>query len=693
MITRRLLLQSLASAAGATAIPAGQKPAILKYLETLARADGGYAFADEPHSAVTPTFAAVACCRLLKEEPPQKSAIGAFVRSHYPLQEARHKDRPLHRFDFEQIQTLLWLGQDVESFRPEVESWTGPSRYTTSYEHGGNPVFQNEVAALCCREMLGVAGADSREWRDYILARRRANGTFNNTPAADGSDGHVVNTWWGLTALKVLKESAMQSEETVRWLRSCQRTGGGFTYAPRAEIGAVDHVVYTWAAVHALHALNAKPADRSGCIAYLRSLWNEDGGSGDRPGTPSNPLATWQALEALQLLGAMPERPRQTRRAKKQLPAGLKVFTIQIEAPGWGSPAEAVEMARALRIHLWGAKNSEPGWVARAQEIAKERKAPVTFFVANEEYGTYVTVPGLGTYSHLSDLAVPDGVDFGRPMSDPKSPTPWPKFRDERIGALQRARGRMVWQFNENEELSRVLLDEAVERGTYAAISSFHFGKENFLQTQPFLNRYRGLLPFIGLQDAHGRESWWWGDVLAAFRTVFLAKEPTWEAWLEALREDHVVSIRHDTVTQFETQYAGSSNEVREFVRRHEREWRWWGNQPERILRPLASVVPVTPEDRFDVGRPEKGVAVRIRCWWATTNLGGPLKPVTELAELKVDGAVVKPEFIQKKTERGGLSDCYHLWPIAEPTRGKHTAVATVRRTETGEMVKVAAEF
>ena len=31
----------------------------------------------------------------------------------------------------------------------------------------------------------------------------------------------------------------------------------------------------------------------------------------------------------------------------------------------------------------------------------------------------------------------------------------------------------MIWQFLENEELTRVLLGEATERGTYSAISSF----------------------------------------------------------------------------------------------------------------------------------------------------------------------------------------------------------------------------
>ena len=216
-------------------------------------------------------------------------------------------------------------------------------------------------------------------------------------------------------------------------------------------------------------------------------------------------------------------------------------------------------MARALGIHLWGAKNSAPGWLEAVQKVAREEKAPVTFFVADEEYGTYVSVPGLGTYSHLVDITAPAGSDFGASMTDDKHPHPWNEFLRRRIDPLRRAGGSNVWQFNENEELTRVLLDQAVESGTFSAISAFHFGNENFLVTQPFLNRYRDVLPFIGLQDAHS-QTWWWMEYLTAFRTFFLATEPTWQGWTKALKQNWIVSVRHDSRSNFKTQIAGGSN-------------------------------------------------------------------------------------------------------------------------------------
>jgi hypothetical protein len=120
---------------------------------------------------------------------------------------------------------------------------------------------------------------------------------------------------------------------------------------------------------------------------------------------------------------------------------------------------------------------------------------PVTFFTADEEYGTWVDIPGLGTYSHTSDLVAPAGADIGPPLGTraaPPAPVSWGDFRTRRLAPLERGGGRLIWQFGENEELVRMFLDDSVERGGFAAISTFHFGNPDFQNTEPFLNRWRG---------------------------------------------------------------------------------------------------------------------------------------------------------------------------------------------------------
>ena len=190
------------------------------------------------------------------------------------------------------------------------------------------------------------------------------------------------------------------------------------------------------------------------------------------------------------------------------------------------------------------------------------------FFVANEEYGTWVDVPGLGTYSHTSDIIAPAGADFGAVAGEQGRRH---LARVPRAAAGPAAEGRRAAHLAVRRERGAgpaIYLDDSLERGGYAAISTFHFGNPDFTNSEPFLNRYRGQIPFIALQDAHGDEPWWFADMTTGFRTLFLADEPTWDGWLDALRNNWVVAVRHDAVSGSKTWMHGGDDRVVEFVRR-----------------------------------------------------------------------------------------------------------------------------
>src|SRR5207237_6783708 len=124
----------------------------------------------------------------------------------------------------------------------------------------------------------------------------------------------------------------------------------------------------------------------------------------------------------------------------------------------------------------------------------------------------------------------PAGSNFGPSVAD-KGTLSWEEYRRQRLDPLQKANGHLVWQFGENEELVRLYLDDSLARGGYAAISTFHFGNPDFTNSEPFLYRWRGRIPFVALQDAHGPEPWWFSDMTTGFRKLFLATEPTWDGW------------------------------------------------------------------------------------------------------------------------------------------------------------------
>ena len=691
-MTRRTFLTLAGSALAAPAAPQWPewfRRRLAVYLEQHRRPEGAYGWSSDVTAQITPTFAVVGCYHLLGLPVPDAARVASFVPNNYPMPEPRRKDRPLWRIDFEQAQTLVWLNESIESFRALASTWTKPAAFTKTYELGGNPVFQHQAMAVRVRHLLNLSPCqEDTAWREYFLARLRANGTFNTTPAADGSEGHLMNTLWGLLAAECLDLPLPAAPKRSQWVRECQLPSGGFTYQPRAALGALDDIAYTWCALQILEREHSRPAQPERCAAWIESLLTSEGGFQDRPGGEPNPLATFYALDSFRLLGHTPrESTKPAPRAKRYpVPEGARVFSFQEQAPGEGSPREAVLLASSLGIHVWATKNSPPGWIAEAQRVADAEHAPVLFTIGNEEYGTYVAVPGLGCYSHLVDTMVPYGADSGEQLPRKQYPYPWPEFRDTRIAALHRGRGRMVWQFNENEEITRVLLDEAIQRGTYSGISTFHFGYENFLFSQPFLQRWYGRIPFIGLQDAHGKESWWFSTYLSGFTTLFLARQATWDGWLEALDKNLVMSVRHDAITNWKTELAGGSPAMRDFVMKREREWRWWDDTGKQARRPVAALILLRPGMLFEVAAPEQGLALRLRLWAENVNMGIPKEPRTELVELRVDGKRVQPVPHESREDR------YFLYSFNDAP-GAHQAEADVRILESGRLVTVSASW
>ena len=80
----------------------------------------------------------------------------------------------------------------------------------------------------------------------------------------------------------------------------------GFTYAPKASVGGVDDIAYTWAALQVLERAGAKARDAAGCRRWVEALLTAEGGFQDRPGGEPNPLATYYALDCLRMLQAVP---------------------------------------------------------------------------------------------------------------------------------------------------------------------------------------------------------------------------------------------------------------------------------------------------------------------------------------------------------------------------------------------------
>ena len=122
LLTRRTLLKSAAVAGLCSALPrirAAQpaNAAVLDYLARHARPDGGYAFADQQRSHLTPTYAVIGAYRLLGQTPPKRAALTEYVRTHHP-RELKKLEQERRIFEFQQVQALVWLGDPPDTVRP-----------------------------------------------------------------------------------------------------------------------------------------------------------------------------------------------------------------------------------------------------------------------------------------------------------------------------------------------------------------------------------------------------------------------------------------------------------------------------------------------------------------------------------------------------------------------------------------------
>lgn len=668
------------------------KTELVNYLHTnLKKADGGYGWEDQPDSHLTPTYAAIGILKNINQLPQNKEALIQFIRTHHPQRQTNKETGPSasqnRNFTLEQIEATAWLGGDLAAFKDEVSNWQSQVGNIGNYERHKYPVLNQEMMTPVCRKFLNMPMEPIKaEFQTYLKSRQRKNGSFNSAPEQEGGDGNILNTYWSVYALNVLGQKDWKSTKTIAWIKACQQPDGGFTHQPNAVLGRNEEVAYTWAGVKALKILGEKPQNIAGCLSYINTLRNSDGGFGNKPGLPSNPVATFYAidvLKTLERLSYLDTAPLIVRPIPQKTDfTGYQVYSVQFEAHGTGSPAEAVMLADSLKINLWGAKNGNPNWIKTAQKIADDRNVPVHFFIADEPYGGNVSVPGFGTFNHILDYIAPAKIG-SVPFKDSTS---WQDFQKTTLSYLLNKGGGLILQISNNEPMARVILDESIQRGGYLGLSTIHFG-QNFSFAQPYYHQYRHQLLFVSLQDAHGPEPWWWGEELTNHRTLFIAKNPTYEELMVALKNKWVVAVRHDSVSDYKTRMLGGTADARQFIQHKEESWKFWRGKNSSENRPWTAVTILKPTDILETAFPEKGVNIRVRCQWKGVRQA-IISPLVVLQEMRLDAVVVEPEPVFKKDQKGNVTDHYYLFSIPEAKPGEHTLEVTLKLLGTNKSRK-----
>lgn len=676
-----------------------RRAAVLGYIESIKKESGGFGWQGQPDGHITPTFAAIGVLKNLNDLPDKPGKLIEWIRTHHPQTGKNIEGGPsgsqMRDIFYQQMQAIGWLGGDISGYKNEVSQWKSQRNSNANFEETkfGN-LWQETFTPLSFNLLQLPFDKIKDDFNSYLDSLRRPNGSYNNAPLSftegGDADGNILCTLNSILSLKAIGADIPLKNQLIKWLQHCQEASGGFKHQTNPQLAKKPDIIYTWAATKALSELGATPLNIKKTVDYILLCQALSGGFGNKPGLPATPMSTYYAIDALKNLNALDNLDRKfSGDGIVTIGYGLqgkKIYTVQFQSVGTGSPKEAVSLAKEFKIDLWGAKNSPDGWIREAQRIADENKVPVHFFITDEPYNKNVILPGMGKFGHILDYYA--GAD--EPMNLPDEAT-WPELRNEHFKPLIQNKGGLILQVSNNEPVARILLDESIDNGGYTAMATHHFD-QNFAFWLPYLFDYSNRLPMVCLQDGHGTESWWWADELQKERTLFIAKDASYGSMSDAVRNNLVVSVKHDTITNNQTRMMGGFDYTRKFFTKNENQWKWWDSDGKIYDQPWGIITAVFPNDKFEEATPEKGVNIRIRPWYKTKNQT-PLQPWTELIKLTVNGRTIKPEFVEKKNQRDQLQDVYYLYQFPNAKKGRNEVIATFRKLTDGKIKTIKSAF
>lgn len=429
--------------------------------------------------------------------------------------------------------------------------------------------------------------------RDFLLPRQCPGGGFEDAYRAaaprDDSAAHVVATADAVLALRALGQEVPSREACAAWLRSCQAADGGFRWNPLNEAHSnKPDAWYTWCAVLALKELGSEARDREGCLAWINSLQNADGGFGDRPGWNSRLYSTYYAVHALHGLAgdaAKAIRKKDVAPDAASIPEGAySIFQAHLKSPSGG--AEMVEAARAMGFNLVGVKTNTPDGprvpVEEARRHAREKGYPLELAGNPENYEHKLQWLGGHPAHHVSNWLVPPGMTddqrrrFSAADAAGRQGLPWPRYKAQVIAPVLETGTLFYPEMDYGMTNAYMVYDDGLDGrpGYNAVIGALGWPPWDWVRFFPYRERWVGRLPMVADGDAHG-DVGKWAERLDRQRVLYIAKGHGLSHFLDACRDGRTVCVIRRGDDRSELVLYGAPPAVA-YARKHVELWKWW---------------------------------------------------------------------------------------------------------------------
>jgi len=432
----------------------------------------------------------------------------------------------------------------------------------------------------------GRRPANSDELAAFVTERQAPCGGFVDVRTKAGQpideETHIAATFFAVSSLQLLGHATPRPADCVRHIQSCQTQGGGFLYSPNENApGNYADIYYTWAALHTLQSLEAKPVDVGACGEWINALQNADGGFGDQPTWRSRLYSTYYAIDSLALVHGDAKQGVVEKRCKPPeeipIPAGLSIYQGLFKTP-LCTPADLPGLhARGLDLIAVKSEDFEQG-AALQRSAGAEQEA----ILCLEAYPHRALRSGQTEIHHVGNILLdPRWNDKQRSQWDRahaagQKGLPWRSYQKQVIEPIEQL-GSLIYPEQDFEmEFAYSAYDDGVHQahGYNAMLAGFNWSPRDFVRVFPWRERYVDKLPPIADADAHGDLAKW-SPQLDHTRHLFLAPGPTLAHFQQAAREGNVVCvIKGATPTAPKVTYYGRPAAVR-YVKEREKEWMW----------------------------------------------------------------------------------------------------------------------
>lgn len=577
------------------------------FLLSCQKSNGAFGPINKEYTDLAWTYPAVHALKLLQEPVPHKEA--SFDNGHQSwIEKQGWKNGPWY-WSFYQKAHLYHLYSKKELFEDDVsfrQEWTltyeprkgyGEFRRYPEGEFFDMSSLWHMVGAI---ELLEGKVKNPGYVKEYIVKRQSKDGGFVDDVAVQprpiADKAHIVITHDAVMTLQALGIPVPNTEACIEWIRSCQTPSGGFKWNPvSTAYSNKPDAWYTWVAVMALKELGSEPKDVKGCIKWLNSLQNADGGFGDRPGWNSRIYSTYYAVHALQALTGDAKKgiSRKTPTNKEEIipEDTYSIFQAHHKSPPGGKGM--VDSVAAMKLNFIAVKSEEKevvlsegisGSVKAARAYVKKKGYPLEITESPENYSHKLHWINGQKADHVSNFMIPpdlspeEGEIYETAFKAGQLGLDWTEFKEQVIKPIQSIRtGTLFYpELDYTMVNAYMVYDDGLDGNPgYNAVPGAHFGNIDWMRHFPYKERWEGVLPIIADGDAHG-DMVKWRPNLEQYRNIFIAKSYFHPDYVDASLNGRSVCVIRMPATG-ELRYYGSKAAV-VYLKKHLDEWLWWDN-------------------------------------------------------------------------------------------------------------------